>query len=609
MRRWLKIILALVVVVVIAATVFLVPTIWFKPWSINHFYSRVLLEFALESPMLLSQIRILEPMGLDFHSDDLDDASVEAQQKFFERARRNLGILHSYDASSMTPAERISYDTMEMFLEAAIEGERFRFHGYPLNQMSGQQSRLPDFMINTHQINRRKDAENYIVRVSKFGVYYDQVLAGLKLREEKGIIPPRFVIRRVLDEMNGFVEKPPKENALYVHFQEKLVELEDTDEEQSAEMLARLEEEIESTVYPAYNRLIEYYTYLEPVATTDDGVWKLPDGEDFYAFSLSLMTTTDLSADEIHQIGLQEVDRIQAEMRAILRSEGLPANDLAAAMNRLNKDPRFLYPATDESREQILADYQSILDEIDKGLEPFFDVRPAVGVAVKRVPEFREEGSAGAYYNPPPLDRSKPGTFFVNLRDVAETPKFRMRTLAYHEGIPGHHFQIAIAQEAAGLPLFRRMIPLPAFSEGWALYAEQVAAENGFQEDPYDRLGYLRDQVFRAVRLVVDTGIHSKRWTREQAIEYLVENTGSPESEAVTEIERYIVMPGQACAYMVGRLKILELRARAQERLGEGFDLREFHNVLLTNGALPLTMLDRVVENWLGSKAAAAPGA
>jgi len=271
-------------------------------------------------------------------------------------------------------------------------------------------------------------------------------------------------------------------------------------------------------------------------------------------------------------------------------------------MQRLSKEPRFLYPHTDEGRQQVLADYETIIDDISGKLEAIFDVRPEAGVQVEAVPEFQQANAPAAYYQPPPLDRSKPGTFFVNLGNIKEVSKFGMRTLAYHEAIPGHHFQIGIAQELKGVPFFRRIIPFGAYVEGWALYAERVAAEHGFQEDPYDRLGYLQSQLFRAVRLVVDTGIHHKRWTREQAIDYMLKNTGSPEGEVVTEIERYIVWPGQACGYMVGQLKILELRRKAQERLGDRFDIREFHNVILTNGALPLSILERVVDAWLDSK-------
>jgi uncharacterized protein (DUF885 family) len=609
MRRWKRIVLIALGVLVVAGAVFAVPTLWFKPWSIDHFYARVFLQFALRRPMVLSSLRILEPMGLDFHSDDLDDMSVTFQVKEARWLDRQLEILRSYDRERMSEKQRLSRDVLEWFLADQQEGNRFMFHDYPVNQFGGIQSALPDFMMNIHQINNPKDAENYIRRVSKFGVALDQIIEGLKEREKRGVTPPRFVIQRVLKEMRDFTGVPAKENPLYAHFEKTVTGLSDLETSDRDELLGRLETEIQKTVYPAYGRLIDYCSYLEPLASTDDGVWRLPDGEAYYAHQLRSSTTTSMTAEEIHQLGLREVGRLQDQMRAILKTAGHGKDDPAAAMLRLGEEERFLYPDTDEGRERILADYQKIIDEIDAGLDRLFDVRPKVGVKVERVPEFKQATSPGAYYQPPPFDGSKPGIFFVNLRNVKEIPRFGMRTLAYHEAIPGHHFQIAVAQGLTDLPFFRRIIPFTAYAEGWALYTEQVAAENGFEENPYDRLGYLTGQLFRAVRLVVDTGIHSKRWTREKAIDYMMKNTGMVESDVVAEVERYIVIPGQACAYKVGQLKILELREKAKTRLGQDFDIRQFHNVVLTNGALPLNLLERVVDEWTASKGQMAKGA
>jgi uncharacterized protein (DUF885 family) len=293
------------------------------------------------------------------------------------------------------------------------------------------------------------------------------------------------------------------------------------------------------------------------------------------------------------------VIRIQAEMREIFDAEGLPTEDIQETMSHLNQREEFLYPDTDIGRAQIIADFQAIIDEIDKDSERFLDIRPAVGVKVERVPEFKQAKAARAYYNSGPLDQSKPGTFYINLRDVGEIQKFGMRTLAYHEAIPGHHVQLTIARGLKNLPIFRRVIPFTAYTEGWALYTERLALELGYQDDPYDRLGYLSSENFRAVRLVVDTGIHAKRWTREEAIAYMLANTGRPEETVISEIERYIVNPGQACSYKVGELKIRELRTRAAETLGDDFDLREFHNVLLTDGAMPLHILEKQVNDYI----------
>lgn len=597
-----KSILSVLGLLLVAGAVFVVPTIWLKPWSIDHFYARVFVRFALRHPMMLSGMRLLEPMGLDFHNDDLDDFSMAFHEKEIRFVADELETLRSYDRASMEGDRALSYDVLEWFLADQSEGNRWPYHGYPVNQLGGIQSGLPEFMINTHHLESKKEAEQYIARVGQFGRVFDQVLEDLAHREELGIVPPRFVIDHVLTEMRGLIAPAPAEMVLHTHFTGKLAEMEDVDEAAAAALSGRLEDEIRDTVVPAYERLIAFFERQRAVATDDDGVWKLPDGKAFYDWTLRHHTTTNLSAEEIHRLGLDEVERLQAEMRAILAAEGYPTDDLAATMNGLNEEERFLYPDEDAGREQVMVDFQAIIDEIDQGLGGLFDVRPESGVRVERVPEFRQATAPGAYYDAPPFDGSKPGTFYINLRDVKEIPRFGMRTLAYHEAIPGHHFQIAVAQELEGVPFFRKVIPFTAFVEGWALYAEQLAAEHGFQDDPYDRLGYLTAQLFRAVRLVVDTGIHAERWTRQEAIDYMLANTGMPAGDVVAEIERYIVNPGQACAYKVGQLEILALRRRAQEALGDDFDLAGFHDVVLTHGAVPLAILGQLVDRWIAER-------
>jgi uncharacterized protein (DUF885 family) len=596
MKRWKKIVLGTLLLLLVALAVFLIPTIWGKPWSIDHFYARVFMEHALDHPQLLSSLRVLEPMGLDFHNDDLEDYSIEQTRRDLERAERSLDTLRRYDRERLD--DPLSYDVLEWFLVDAVEGGRWPYHDYPVNQHSGFQSGLPDFMISIHQIGDEEGAENYLARLSGFGVAFDQTLEAIRHREQLGIVPPRFVMTHVLREMREMIAPPPEEHALYVHFEGEVDKIDGLSDARRAELLEDARATIADTVYPAYRRMIEHYAALEPTASTDDGVWKFPDGAAYYASVLRQYTTTDLTPEQVHAIGLLELERIKGEMREILEAEGLPSDDLGAVMKSLNNDPRFLYPDTEEGKRQILSDFQAIVDEIEAGMDPMFAMRPRAEVVVERIPEFKEETSTVAYYMQPAMDGSKPGTFYVNLRDVRDHPKFGMRTLAYHEAVPGHHYQIALAQEMEGVPFFRQIIPFTAYVEGWALYAEHVAAENGFQDDPYDRLGYLIAQAMRAARLVVDTGIHHERWTREEAIDFMIANTGMPEGEVVTEIERYIVRPGQACAYMVGFLEILRLRDDARAALQDEFDIREFHRVVLEDGALPLMLLRQVVEEW-----------
>jgi uncharacterized protein (DUF885 family) len=463
------------------------------------------------------------------------------------------------------------------------------------------QNDLPTFMATLHPIQNAEDAEHYLTRLSKFYVKFQQVLKGLQVRTKMEIIPPRFVLDRVLEEMQDFIDAPAEECILYTSLQEKLSKAGGISPEEKEQFLARAEATIRGQVVPAYQRLIDYCAMLRDRATTEDGVWKLPNGDAFYAYCLRSQTTTSLTPEEVHQFGLGEVERISAEMNTVLEGLGRTGNPVGERMRELQADPRFKYPDSDEGRAQCLADYQAIIDEIDKGLGGAFDLRPAIGVKVERVPPFKEKTAPGAYYNSPALDGSRPGVFYANLRDMNEIAKWGMRTLAYHEAIPGHHFQLAIQQQIKG-PTFRKVLPFTAYTEGWALYAERLAWELGYHEDPYSNLGRLQAELFRDVRLVVDTGIHYKRWTREESIAYMIEKTGMGDKEVQAEIERYIVSPGQACAYKIGMMKILDLREKAKHELGDKFTLKGFHNAVLANGAMPMEVLEKVVNRYIAAE-------
>lgn len=582
---------------------YLIALIWGKPWSVKGLFLRTFLKFALKGPELLTMLGILEKFGIHGHNAKLSDASQAFEEKMLAFVKRDLRLLRSYPRQRQDKATQLSTDIMDWFLDDIVRGERWRHHDYPLNQMFGIQSELPNFMMTIHPVVSKLEARNYIKRLGRFGVKSDQVMEGLVIREQKGVIPPRFVIRRVLDEMTAFVAQPARENPLYTVFKEKLEKLPRVSAADRERLLAAAEAEIERTVYPAYRRFIDYFTALEQKATDDDGVWKLPDGDAYYAHCLRSSTTTEYTPEQVHETGLAEVARIEAEMRAILETQGYRnVESPTKLLAELAKEERFLYPNTDEGRAQCLADYQRILDEMDAALGPYFNVRPKARLKVERIPEFREKTSAGAYYQPGDLSGSRPGIFYANLRDMKEVHKFGMKTLAYHEGIPGHHFQISIAQELKGVPFFRRMVPFTAYAEGWALYAEKLAREMGmYRDDPFGELGALDSELFRAVRLVVDTGIHYKKWTRQQAIEYMEAHSAQDHASVVSEIERYIVMPGQACAYKIGMLKMLELREKAQKALGEKFSLPAFHDVVLKNGSMPLDILERVVDEYIAS--------
>lgn len=602
-KRLLKWLLGIIAVLLLVAAVLAVNTIWFRPFFLNAFYEKVFLELLFREPELLSSIGMVEQFGITGHNARLSDASPAHQQASFERMRRNLVQLRSYPLEKQNTSQHLSTAVLEWYISVQVEGEHFQFHNYPVNQLFGQQNQFPAFMANTHRLFSARDCEYYLKRLEALPKKWDQVLESVKLREEKGIVPPRFVVEKVLKEMTDFVATPPAENILATSFKTRAAKIGKLSEAQRSDLQRRVEADVATVVYPAYQKLIDYFAALLPKTTTDDGVWKLPEGAAFYAYMLRLNTTTTLDPQAIHSLGLSEVARIEGEMRALLDANGYEGQPIAVAIKTLGADPRFLYPNDDNGRNAALAEYTRLIDQALERSKQFFVTLPKAKMEVRRVPEFREKTAAGAYYEGPALDGSRPGVFYANLRDMNEVTKWGMPTLAYHEGVPGHHFQIAIAQELTGVPQFRKMIPFTAYSEGWALYTEWLARQAGWYEgDPFGDLGRLQAELFRAVRLVVDTGIHAQRWPREQAIAYMLEKTGMGEKEVTAEIERYIVSPGQACAYKVGMLKIQELRERTQRELGEKWNEREFHDVVLKNGALPLEILEQQVNAYIQSK-------
>lgn len=583
----------------LAGGLFLAQTWYGKPLTINLFFARTALKFALESPEMLTSLHVLENIGIEGHNARLDDASLAAGLRTYQRVIDAHKTLLSYDDEDLSEADLMSKRVALSLLDIAVEGEQFRFHNYPVNQMFGVQNGFPSFMESSHQIHDLGDAEDYLSRLGEVPRKFGQVVEGLRYREAQGILPPQFVIDRVLTEMRDFVATRPADNILLTALEDKLSEAE-LPSEDAETLLAAAATAIDEQVYPAYQQLIDYFVELDDRVDASNGVWALPNGDAYYRLAIRFFTTTDLEPDYIHEFGLREVDRIQAEILAVLDGEGWDVSDgFQGAIDRFSSDPSHYYSDNGEGRDQILDDYRAMIEEINAGLDPYFDVRPKSAVEVKRVPEFREATAPGAYYSGPAIDGSRPGTFYANLYDIKAAPRFGMRTLAYHEAVPGHHFQIAIQQELKGIPFFRRLIPFTAYAEGWALYAERLAWEAGFQNNPYDNIGRLQAELFRAVRLVVDTGIHHHRWTREAAIDYMLANTGMARSDVVSEIERYFVMPGQALAYKIGMTRILELRAKAREALGEKFDIRQFHNVVLTNGSVPLTILEELVDDYI----------
>ena len=518
----------------------------------------------------------------------------------------------TFDFDKLDEQTKLSWRLTEYQLERAEAAWPFRDHGYVFDQMNGVQSEIPAFLINQHKVTSASDAEAYISRLKGVPEFLGQNVENARAAAAKGIQPPAFVYDYVLSDARGVITGFPfsgasdgsEDSPLMEDFRGKVTALADNStitEEEAADLIARAADALTSSVGPAYEAAITELTAQQATATTDDGIWKLPDGGDYYNQRLAQMTTTDLTAEEIHQLGLDEVARIHGEMEAIMKQVGFEGSlqDFFAFMRT---DPRFYKPNTPEGKAEYLAEAEAAIAQMKGDLPKLFNTFPKADMIVKAVEPFREKSAGKAFYSRPAPDGSRPGIYYANLYDMADMPTYQLEALAFHEGIPGHHMQIAIAQELEGIPSFRKYGGYTAYSEGWGLYTELVPKEMGYYADPYSDFGRLAMEIWRAARLVVDTGIHDKHWTREQAIQYLMDNTPNPQGDCEKAIERYIVMPGQATAYKIGMLKIVELRERARTQLGDAFDIREFHDIVLKDGAVPLAVLEETVDAWLASK-------
>ncbi len=546
-------------------------------------------------------------MGIKKDYDKWDDGSEERVLADFEQTKADLVALNAINRDLLDDATKVSYDLKKQDLENEIADFKWRHYNYPVNQMFGVHSMIPAFLINQHQIADVSDAKAYISRLNGVPAVIDQLITDLEVRADEGIIAPKFVFPHVIDSSKNILRGAPfndsEDSTLLADFKRKVNALEIADSEKSA-LISDAEKALKAALKPSYTKLINFLAQLEKRADDRDGAWKFPDGEAFYNNALARTTTTDLTAKEIHSIGLAEVARIHDEMRAIKDKVGFKG-DLKAFMQFMKTDKQFYYPNTAEGKQRYLDEATALIDNMKSRLDELFIVKPKADLKVKAVEAFREKAAGKAFYQQPAPDGSRPGIYYANLYDMEAMPTYQMEALAYHEGIPGHHMQIAIAQELEGVPKFRKFGGYTAYVEGWGLYSELVPKEMGLYEDPYSDFGRLSMELWRACRLVVDTGIHAMKWTRQQGIDYYVNNTPNATSDGVKMVERHIVMPSQATAYKVGMLKILELREAAKEKLGDKFDIREFHDVVLKNGAVPLNVLEKFVDQWVAKKQAA----
>jgi uncharacterized protein (DUF885 family) len=576
-----------------------------KPFTINELANRQAFLFLIQNPELFTQVGIADGTIFDWHSGRLAAVGVKKRDADYATAERFVRQVKAFDRAQLDAQDQLTYDILLDQWDTALSFKRFDWLSseglYPIAPMWGTQVQLPIFLETQHVVKNEKTARNYVKRLEATGDKLDAVSGEMQRQAMASVVLPIALLEKAEIGIKDTVTPTPEDNPLVTTFVERMKRVTDLKAAEQSELTHQAIEAVKNRVYPAYVRMTAALESQRPAATRQSaGVGRLPDGAAYYAAALKQMTTTDYTPEQVHALGLSEVTRVSAEMDALLKSQGLITGTVAGRVQALHKDPRFLLPNTDDGRKQLLAKYQQILDEVNARMAEYFRTVPSGKLLVERVPTSAENNVSSAYYQAAAMDKSRPGTFFANLRDVHETATWTMKTLAYHEGIPGHHFQISTALGLTDLPLIRQQTLYSAYAEGWALYAERLAAEIGmYKDDPFGDLGRLEAELFRAARLVVDTGLHAKDWSREQAITYMVTTTGMNESEVITEVERYMGQPGQACAYKVGQLKILELRERAKAALGPKFNLKDFHAVVLENGGVPLTLLEKLVDEWI----------
>ena len=571
--------------------------------ALHGLLDKIFREMIMESPETLTSLGFDKGPAAPMKAllDDRSQAKLDADKADFRAA---MDELDGIDRGALGDRDSIYYDTLKFFGDTVKEGYDFPYGGgffpspYTISQLSGSYQGIPDFLDSQHSIETTADAEAYLSRLSAFGTALDQETARMQADFAAGAVPPDFIITKTLTQMGTMLTASPADLSLV-----KSVARRAAEKNLAGDWGPRAQAIVEQTVLPALNRQAEALRAQQPNATHDAGVWRLPNGEAYYDFGLKYFTTTNMTGQEVHDMGVAQLAELSARADELLKSEGMTQGTVGERIAAMGKDQRFIYPNTDEAKEGLLRDLNTQMEAMQARLPQYFGRLPQAPCEVKRVPEEIEAGAPGGYYQGAALDGSRPGAYYINLRDTAEWPKWTLPTLTYHEAIPGHHMQISLQQENADTPMLMKLLGFSAYSEGWALYSEQLADEMGvYENDTWGKIGYLQSLMFRASRLVVDSGLHYKRWSREEAIRSMVAATGDQESSITTEIERYCVWPGQACSYKVGHAAWVRLRETAKSELGDRFDIRGFHDAGLNAGGVPITVLERVINDWKATR-------
>jgi uncharacterized protein (DUF885 family) len=568
--------------------------------ALNALFDQFMKENLDNSPLTVSQLG-LDTGARATQKSLIDDSSLAGIAKNKAITASQLARLKAFDRAALSAKDAVSYDVILYGLKTNAEANAHFAYGpgcagqpYILSQLSGAYSQFPSFLDNQHAIQTKADAEAYLTRLNGFAAVLDQEIEAARHDIALGVVPPDFALAKTLLQMNQLRSPAPEKSSLTESVARRTKE-----KNIPGDWSARAAKIVKDKFYPALERQIALVKDMQKHAVHDAGVWRLPDGEAYYRASLQSWATTDKSVQEIHKLGLDVVADCNAKLEVLLKAQGMTKGAVGQRLRAMFADPKFIAPNNDAAKDKIIADLNAKVRQVRSRLPAWFGTLPKADVTIKRVPKNIEAAQALGYYNSASLDGKRPGIYWINLRNTAEVPNWTLPSVTYHESIPGHHLQLSLQQEA-GLPLIRKTASFSAYIEGWALYAEQVAVEMGmYKDDPLGEIGELHDAMWRGIRLVVDSGMHGLKWSREKAVRYFVDTAGDPESSVITEIERYCVWPGQACSYMLGKLEFLKQRERAQKALGGKFDIRKFHDAVLLEGAVPLSLMPGLADRYI----------
>ncbi|MCB1586629.1 MAG: DUF885 domain-containing protein [Xanthomonadales bacterium] len=573
--------------------------------DLSSFYSESTKALFSGRPSNSTQYGLSEEMSGGEYQNRLDDYSPAAEKKLRASLRainQQLSAESYTDENKSVMQDIIRYFSGHEDFDIGYIDVWMGLSPFIVNQINGPLIDIPNIMVANHQVNNSKQVQDYLQRLDHFDIFVQQVLEKLEYDTDKNWIPPKAIVNKTISAMQSFIETDASNHPLVTSFAQKLQGVNDMNDDEKSQAIKKAEMLVAAKVYPAFKSVVTKLNDLKLMATEESGIWAQPNGGKYYLDAIKMLGDSDLTPQQIHDLGLSEVERITSEMDEILNVQGMTEGTVGERMMALLDDSRFIYEDSEAGRAELLNDLNKYIQEISAMMDEQFATRPKYDVEVRKFPKAREESAPGGQYTNPPLDGSQPGIYWINLRDIKANPRFEMKTLTYHEAIPGHHWQVALNLEQEDLPMLRRIAPYNAYVEGWALYSELVGKEMGlYKNDPFSDLGRLKAELFRAVRLVVDTGLHYKKWSREQAIKYMMEIGGVVESDAIAEVERYMVWPGQALGYKLGMIQIVKLRNDAMQKLGDKFDIKEFHDVVLLGGAVPMSVLESKIHKWVVS--------